>query len=96
MAFNLGNEDGFHWLDGYSEITSEELLCGYSAETKTAVAEELIRDMLDDGKEVMADEIFRMAEIKNISRRTVNEAKKKIPNIRTRKVGKGWAWSITE
>lgn len=96
MAFNLGNEQGFYWLDGYSEITSEELLCGYSSETKTAVAEELIRDMLDDGKEVMADEIFRTAESKNISRRTVNEAKKKIPNIRTRKVGKGWAWSIPE
>ena len=56
----------------------------------------MIRDMLDDGKEVMADEIFRMAENKNISRRTVNEAKKKIPNIKTRKVGKGWAWSIPE
>ena len=96
MAFNLGNDQGFYWLDGYSEITSEELLCGYSSETKTAVAEELIRDMLDDGKEVMADEIFRTAESKNISRRTVNEAKKKIPNIRTRKVGKGWAWSIPE
>ena len=96
MAFNLGNDQGFYWLDGYSEITSDELLCGYSSETKTAVAEELIRDMLDDGKEVMADEIFRTAESKNISRRTVNEAKKKIPNIRTRKVGKGWAWSIPE
>lgn len=96
MAFNLGNEQGFYWLDGYSEITSEELLCGYSSETKTAVAEELIRDLLDDGKEVMADEIFRMAESKNISRRTVNEAKKKIPNIKTRKVGKGWAWSMPE
>ena len=96
MAFNLGNEDGFYWLDGYSEISAEELLCGYSTETKTAVAEELIRDMLDDGKEVMADEIFCMAESKNISRRTVNEAKKKIANIKTRKVGKGWAWSIPE
>ena len=77
MAFNLGNDQGFYWLDGYSEITSDELLCGYSSETKTAVAEELIRDMLDYGKEVMADEIFRTAESKNISRRTVNEAKKR-------------------
>ncbi len=38
MAFNLGNEQGFYWLDGYGEITSEELLCGYSTETKMAVA----------------------------------------------------------
>ena len=96
MAFNLGNDKGFYWLDGYSEITSEELLCGFSHDTKTSVAEELILDMLDDGKEVMAEEIFRTAESKNISRRSVNEAKKKIPNIRTRKVGKGWAWSIPE
>ena len=96
IAFNLGNDEGFYWVDGYDEVTAEELLCGYSAETKTAVAEELIRDMLDYGEEVMADEIFRVAESKNISRRTVNEAKKKIPNIKTRKVGKGWACSISE
>ena len=96
IAFNLGNEDGFYWLDGYSEISAEELLCGFSAETKTAVAEELIRSMLADGKEVTAEEIFRTAANKNISQRTVNEAKKNIDGIKTRKVGKGWAWSIPE
>ncbi len=96
IAFNLGNEDGFYWLDGYSEISAEELLCGFSAETKTAVAEELIRSMLADGKEVTAEEIFRTAANKNISQRTVNEAKKKIDGIKTRKVGKGWAWSLPE
>ena len=94
IAFNLGNEDGFYWLDGYSEISAEELLCGFSAETKTAVAEELIRSMLADGKEVTAEEIFRTAANKNISQRTVNEAKKNISGIKTRKIGKGWAWSI--
>ena len=96
IAFNLGNEDGFYWLDGYSEISAEELLCGFSAETKTAVAEELIRSMLADGKEVTAEEIFRTAANKNISQRTVNEAKKNIDGIISRKVGKGWAWSIPE
>ena len=96
IAFNLGNEDGFYWLDGYSEISAEELLCGFSAETKTAVAEELIRSMLADGKEVTAEEIFRTAANKNISQRTVNEAKKNINGIKSRKVGKGWAWSIPE
>lgn len=96
IAFNLGNEDGFYWLDGYSEISAEELLCGFSAETKTAVAEELIRSILADGKEVTAEEIFRTAANKNISQRTVNEAKKNINGIKTRKIGKGWAWSIPE
>lgn len=96
IAFNLGNEDGFYWLDGYSEISAEELLCGFSAETKTAVAEELIRSMLAYGKEVTAEEIFRTAANKNISQRTVNEAKKNINGIKSRKVGKGWTWSIPE
>lgn len=94
LAFNLGNEDGFYWLDGYSEIFAEELLSGFSAETKTAIAEELIRDELEDGKEVSAEEIFRKAAKKNISIRTVNEAKRKIGNVKSRKVGAGWAWSI--
>ena len=94
IAFNLGNEKGFHWLDGYSDISSEELLCGISNETKTAVAEDLIRDMLEDGAEVPADEIFRMAQAKNISRRTVNEAKKNISGIKSKKVGKGWNWYL--
>ena len=96
LAFALGDEDGFHWLDGYDSISSEELLCGFHAETKTAAAEELIRDMLSGGKEVMAEEIFRRAQHKQISRRTVNEAKKSIPGIVTRKVGKGWAWVLPQ
>ncbi len=96
LAFNLGNEDGFYWLDGYSEISAEELLSGFSAETKTAMAEELIRDELEDGKEVTAEEIFRKAAEKNISIRTVNEAKRKIGNVKSRKVGAGWAWSMPE
>ncbi len=94
LAFNLGNEDGFYWLDGYSEISAEELLSGFPAETKTAIAEKLIRDELEDGKEVTAEEILRKAAEKNISTRTVNEAKRKIGNVKSRKVGAGWAWSI--
>ena len=96
LAFSLGDEKGFRWLDGYSDMTAEELLCGVSQETKTAAAEELILTMLDGGAEIPCDEIFRLAQQKNISRRTVNEAKKNINGIKTRKVGKGWAWSLRE
>lgn len=96
LAFSLGDENGFRWLEGYSEISAEELLCGISQETKTAAAEELICTMLESGTEVPCEEIFRRAQQKNISRRTVNEAKKNIPGIVTRKVGKGWVWSLPE
>lgn len=65
-----------------------------TSETKTDAAEELIRDMLSDGNEVPAEEIFRTAESKGISRRTVNEAKKKISDIVTKKSGRSWVWSI--
>ena len=94
LAFGLGDEEGFRWLNGYDGITSEELLSGVTAETKTAMAEELIRTMLAGGQEVMAEEVFRAAQHKGISRRTVNEAKKIIANIVTRKVGKFWFWSL--
>ena len=94
LAFGLGDEEGFRWLDGYDGISAEELLCGFTAESKTAAAEELIRSMLDSGQEIMAENVFRAAEEKGISRRTVNEAKKSIPNIVTRKNGKYWFWSL--
>ena len=94
LAFGLGDEEGFRWLDGYDGITAEELLCGFTTETKTAAAEELIRSMLAGGREIMAEEVFRTADGKGISRRTVNEAKKAIPDIVTRKNGKYWFWSL--
>ena len=94
LAFGLGDEEGFRWLNGYDRITSEELLSGVTAETKTAMAEELIRTMLAGGQEVMAEEVFQAAQHKGSSRRTVNEAKKSIANIVTRKVGKFWFWSL--
>ena len=96
IAFNLGNESGFYWLDGYEDISSEDILSGFgvTAETKTSQAEEIIRRMLEDGEEIPCDEIFKTAERKQISRRTVNEAKKNIPEIVTKKVGAKWMWSI--
>ena len=96
LAFNLGNEDGFRWLDGYDEISAEDLLSGISSqqETKTMQAEEIIRTMLEDGTEIPGEEIVRAAARKQISRRTVNEAKKNIAGIVSRKVGTKWMWSI--
>lgn len=97
LAFNLGNEEGFYWLDGYENISPEELLSGYgnAEETKTMQAEELIRAMLDGGEELPCGEIFAAAKRKQISQRTVNEAKKNIKGIVTRKVGVKWMWSIS-
>ena len=96
LAFNLGNEEGFRWLDGYDEISAEDLLSGLSSqqETKTMQAEEIIRTMLEGGAEIPGEEIVRAAARKQISRRTVNEAKKNIAGIVSRKAGTKWMWSI--
>lgn len=96
FAFGLGSEDGFSWLGGYEYISSDDLLNGFSntAETKTAKAVELIQSLLSDGMEHYADDIFKVAGEMMISRRTVNEAKKQIEKIISRKVGTKWMWSI--
>ena len=94
IAFSLGNENGFRWLDGYNDITADELLCGFNAETKTAAAEDLIRDLLSDGEKVPCETIFSMAASRGISQRTVNQAKKNIPEIITTKPNKKWFWQI--
>ena len=98
LAFHLGDEEGFYWLDGYEKFKADDLLSGASAtrETKTDIAENLIREMLSGGKEIPCEEIFQSAEQKGISRRTVNEAKKQIPELKTKKVSVNWAWSLEQ
>ena len=96
MAFNLGNDEGFKWLDGYDKITADELLSGGTSETKTDLAEDLIRDMLSSGEFVPSEKIYAKAKEKDISPRTVNEAKTRIKGIETKKLGRGWSWAIPE
>ena len=96
MAFNLGNEEGFHWIEGYDNITADELLCGGTSETKADIAEELIRDMLSSGEFIPAEQIFAKAKERNISQRTVYEAKLKIKDLDTKKIGKKWFWAMPD
>jgi hypothetical protein len=96
LAFNLGNEEGFHWLEGFDEITADELLSGGGTETKGDAAEDLILDMLSSGEYVAAEQIHAKAKEQNISTRTVNEAKSRIPGIVTKKIGKGWFWAMPD
>ena len=52
--------------------------------------------MLSGGDRVLCKTIFPAAKEKGISERTVNEAKKNIPDIVTAKTGKGWTWQMPE
>ena len=94
LAFGLGDEDGFRWLDGYEDVTADSLLCGTSSDSKIAMAEELIRELLSDGEEVPSEEIFNRAKELGIGMRTVNAAKKNILGIQTRRSGNHWCWRM--
>ncbi len=96
IAFRLGDESGFAWLEGYEDISSDEILCGYRAETKTAEAENLIRDMLSSGDPLPCNMIFDAAQERGISRRTVNAAKAKIADLHTFRAGSGWMWQLRD
>ena len=94
LAFGLGDAEGFRWLDGYEDVSADALLCGVSLDSKIATAEDLIREMLFDGEEVPSEEIFTRAKELGISMRTVNAAKKNIPEIKSRRSGNHWCWRM--
>ena len=94
LAFGLGDEIGFRWLDGYEDVTADALLCGVSAESKIASAENLLLELLSEGDEIPSEEIFTRAKELGIGMRTVNAAKKNIPEIKSRRSGNRWCWRM--
>lgn len=94
LAFGLGDELGFRWLDGYEDVTADALLCGVPAESKVTAAENLLLELLSEGDEVPSEEVFTRAKELGISMRTVNAAKKNIPEIKSRRSGNRWCWRM--
>ena len=56
--------------------------------------EDLIREQLAGGHPVLANEIYQMAKDAGISRRTVEMAKRNMPDVTARKLRNCWAWSL--
>ena len=92
-AFSLQNGT-LHWQEGYENLTADELLSGAARGNKVALAEELIREQLAGGQPVLANEIYQMAKDAGISRRTVEMAKRNMPDVTARKLRNCWAWSL--
>ena len=96
-----GNSRGFtldngtlHWQEGYENLTADELLSRAARGNKVALAEDLIREQLAGGHPVLANEIYQMAKDAGISRRTVEMAKRNMPDVTARKLRNCWAWSL--
>ena len=93
-AFRL-SENGFDWIGDY-EITADEVLGGIAPKTnKMEQAKELLRELAEAKNMLPSNEIIELAKQENISKRTLENAKKEL-GIRAKKINSIWYWVLTE
>ena len=91
-AFRLA-ETGFEWIGDY-EITADEVLGGIAPKVnKLEQAKKMLRELAETSTSVQSSEIFDMAEDLNISKRTLENAKKEL-EIKARRIGNSWYWDL--
>ena len=80
-------ETGFEWIGDY-EITADEVLGGIAPKVnKLEQAKKMLRELAETSTSVQSSEIFDMAEDLNISKRTLDNAKKEL-EIKARRIVK--------
>lgn len=93
-AFQL-SEDGFLWLGDY-EITADEVLGGIAPKVnKLEQAKRLLRKLAETNNAIQSNEIFNLAEEQNISRRTLENAKKEL-GVRAKRINNSWYWELNK
>ena len=93
-AFRL-TETGFEWIGDY-EITADEVLGGIAPKVnKLEQAKKMLRELAETSASVQSSEIFDMAEDLNISKRTLENAKKEL-GIKARRIGNSWYWDLNK
>lgn len=92
IAFELNKETGFHFIGKY-DISVDDLLNGTSSVSKVEQAEKLLKDELSEGAAIPQKHLLFKAQIRNISERTLNEAKK---NLRVKSIKRNdkWYWQL--
>lgn len=91
-AFGL-TEEGFEWKGDY-EITADEVLGGIVPKAnKQEMAKELLRDLSEQNEMMPSSEIFELANEENISKRTLENAKKEL-GIKAKRIGDTWYWVL--
>lgn len=91
-AFRV-TETGFEWIGDY-EVTADEVLGGIAPKVnKMEQAKKMLRELAETSTSVQSSEIFDMAEDLNISKRTLENAKKEL-GIKARRIGNSWYWDL--
>ena len=101
QAFRLDGANGFEWVDGYDDVTPDDILYASRnqkarTETKLDMAITFLKSYFTDHTEVDAKKIQEMAKNKNICKRTLAEAKKYIPGLGSDKKGDVWFWILNK
>lgn len=97
IAFRIDGKKGFEWIEGYDDVTAEDILVTAKPPkekkvTKLDVAIKFLSDLFSDGSEYWSDEVYEKAYEIGICKRTLDEAKKHVPGLTSFKPGKKWKW----
>ena len=93
-AFSL-SENGFTWIGDY-EITADEVLGGVVPKAnKLEHAKLFLRELSKNNNIIPSNEIFDIAEKNNISKRTLENAKKEL-GIKAKKINNCWYWALNK
>ena len=90
IAFELNPETGFAFIGKY-HISVDELLDGTNAVNKLDEAERFLETLFANTDEIPQKKITAQAKARNIAKRTLDEAKKKL-QIQSVKIGSQWFW----
>lgn len=94
IAFELNKETGFRFIGKY-DISIDDLLNGTSTVSKVKQAETLIMDILSDGNARPQKQLQQQAKFRNISERTLNEAKKNL-GVQSFRSNNVWYWKVSQ
>ena len=93
IAFELNKETGFRFIGKY-DLSIDDLLNGVATTSKLEQGEKLLRDMLSDGSAIKQKQLQQQAKIRNISERTLNEAKKNV-GVKSFRSNNEWYWKLS-
>lgn len=92
IAFEFSKHSGIKYIGKYT-ITVDELINGAPRSTKSEMAEKMLTDMLADGVAKSSNFLKQQADYRNISFRTLTDAKKNL-GISSFKQGNTWFWVL--
>ncbi len=100
IGFRLDGIRKFEWVDGYGETTTDDILFTTRSRgrknTKLDKALEFLTDLFSKTPRMLSTEVYKLANEAGFHNRTLDEAKKYIPNLHSVKSGKNWEWYLEE